>query len=820
MMKKCHLIDLLGIKSTEKSNLLTLEFGYLTGQQQSVIFETAHSAKIIQAIREAHRDLTIGSPITLQMNVAEDKLLPLKDNIASKPIAGGFMLHYNALCSFFKILPSRDFIQYIESLYHSGNNEIKFHDCPGTESDTPLSYDLRPVFQSIPHNNYFRSLSFQGVSRKGILQELCNLLKRSVFITRVHLSSITSGVSHLAQLGPALQSNPSNALVDLIIKDINLSSAIGPLTTAFATMTHGFRNITFKNCRLNGKQISSFIQDGLMKNYALALTLQELNLSNNKIESEGSETLQKLFLRIGPYSNLSKIILRKCNLNLTLVLRSLSSFTKLAEFDISHNKLDLGSSQLLCSVIEQSKSLKTLIASSCGFQTQMIDALASTLVATNHIHALKLVLSHNPLSDNAISALMKISQRGSLLHTLDLSNCKLSESGIQTLISSLSKVQDSALDTLILNNAKLEGVSHQTGEQIGVALVHLVNQQDSIRCLSLAGGYSSYILYPVLEKLHDNESLLEINVSGNKIGDVGASTIASLIRRSPYIAAIRCGNNNIHYAGLQSLGLSIKASKTLQIFDYQIDPTSKSISPAAFSIFMDIQTTLAINRSQYSHPRFEEPKDDIATAPISLQQLPQEFLDSLDDTEIAQLDLGKSNESNSVETQTPGNVPRIERPALTVQAFEEINTPPVIYDTRVPQEAPPSYISPARDPFGEAPPPHKYTASSIDISKEKVAPPANPNDDEEEDGWEEYQPPAAPIVPSAPIIPMAAPMTISNGSVPPPPPPPGPGLPPPPPPAAVPKPQPGRGAMLSSITGFNKGKLKKAVTNDKSAPKV
>ncbi|XP_004348895.2 hypothetical protein CAOG_02145 [Capsaspora owczarzaki ATCC 30864] len=53
-----------------------------------------------------------------------------------------------------------------------------------------------------------------------------------------------------------------------------------------------------------------------------------------------------------------------------------------------------------------------------------------------------------------------------------------------------------------------------------------------------------------------------------------------------------------------------------------------------------------------------------------------------------------------------------------------------------------------------------------------------------------------------------------------PPPPSGAPAPPPPPPAGMPAPQPARGALLSSITGFNKSGLSKTKTNDRSAPKV
>ncbi|CAG2221955.1 PXK [Mytilus edulis] len=77
-----------------------------------------------------------------------------------------------------------------------------------------------------------------------------------------------------------------------------------------------------------------------------------------------------------------------------------------------------------------------------------------------------------------------------------------------------------------------------------------------------------------------------------------------------------------------------------------------------------------------------------------------------------------------------------------------------------------------------------------------------------------------------PAAPPAPPLPHPPGAPPPPPPPPGAPAPPPPPPptsgpAAPPPPASNeRGALLGSIQNFSKGGLKKAVTVDKSAPKV
>ncbi|XP_055883753.1 PX domain-containing protein kinase-like protein isoform X2 [Biomphalaria glabrata] len=84
-------------------------------------------------------------------------------------------------------------------------------------------------------------------------------------------------------------------------------------------------------------------------------------------------------------------------------------------------------------------------------------------------------------------------------------------------------------------------------------------------------------------------------------------------------------------------------------------------------------------------------------------------------------------------------------------------------------------------------------------------------------------PPATPTTPApagtAPLSPPPPP-SLAPAPAAPPPPPPAPGGPPPPPPAAPPSASGTRGALLSSITSFSKGALKKAQTNDRSTPKV
>lgn len=719
LFKKCHIIDLISIKTPAKRKLLQLEFGYLTKQEITLLFETSKPALIIQALREAHRDLTIGSPINLILEVPEDKLLPLRDHGATKAIAGGFLLHYKAMCSFYKIIPSNDVIQFIESLYRNETKEINFFDCPGIEADTPISFDVRPVFQALSFNNYFKSITFCDLNRKGLSQEICSLFKRNGSITRLKLERLTSGLSQLPHLGNALQSNPGNALVDLIIKDINLSSSIVTLANAMASMAHGFRIIRFINCRLQGKHITTFFRDGLMKNYPLSLTLEELNFSGNKFEVEGSEILQKFFLRIGPYSNLKRLILRNCYLNILLVLRPLHSFPNLNDIDISHNKLELGSTQLLCSVLEHSKTIKTLSLTGCSLNSSLFEPITNAIQSNTHLHALKVVFADNVISDNSMGIITKhLCQKETLLHTIDLSHTKLTENGFIMFCSALQKLQNVILDKIIIKSVKFENVSQKTGEMMSTSLYYLLKTHDSIRSIVLSGGYSNFILLPFLNKLCDIDSLLELDISNNKLGDLGASCIANLIRSNPNIASIRCDSNHFQLAGLQSLCLSVCASKTIQFFDFQWDFTSKINPSLVYPLLMKMESAVAVNRSNSLHPRFTDTKDDFCISVIPLAILPQEFLDTL-------------NDENQNDSSLNGGIeqPKVDAPVLPIEAFSSLNTtttsnnnsinldksdeyivPPVINNPPPPQQKKQQSSSSL---LGEPPLPHNYTASKF-----------------------------------------------------------------------------------------------------------
>jgi len=328
---------------------------------------------------------------------------------------------------------------------------------------------------------------------------------------------------------------------------------------------------------------------------------------------------------------------------------------------------------------------------------------------------------------------------------------------------------------------------------------------DSIRTLSLSGGYSDSILISFFRKLHDNQSLLELDVSNNKLGDIGASAIASLIRNNSFIASIHCDNNSFNQSGFQAIALSISRSKSLQYFDCQWQDlkNSKGRHRLIRKAIIDIQITLAINRSQYVHPRFESSNSEIlpiCTRPIPSSTIPPELL------EEDELESKPENDTPVFPVDMPQGDTRV------ISPIHNTHTVPVI--------APQAYTSTIPE-FGEQGPSFAYTAASKPVGsppKQTISLDKSPNIP---------PPPVASIslqkenmspMPTAPIINNSSSISLDKAPLPPMAPPPA--VIPPPPTSKPPSNAPGRSAMLSSITAFNKGKLKKTETKDSSAPKL
>ncbi len=57
------------------------------------------------------------------------------------------------------------------------------------------------------------------------------------------------------------------------------------IASFLANLNHGFKGLYFRGCNLSKKSLTALLSEGLMANYGMSLSLEDLDLSSNKFNS-------------------------------------------------------------------------------------------------------------------------------------------------------------------------------------------------------------------------------------------------------------------------------------------------------------------------------------------------------------------------------------------------------------------------------------------------------------------------------------------------------------------------------------------------------
>lgn len=649
----CHLVDLEGIKYEKKSKKLHFYFG-LIGKEFTITIETSKAKYIINTLCSIYFNLPFSNS-NLKLIVPRSFTLE-QENKISLTQAQKFTAIYNVVSSFFSIIPSSDAIHYVESLLESEEKEFNLSNCPGMGQDSSITFDPRSLIHTLGIHDFFKSFTIDGINNMSIISELSAMIKKNQSLTRIEIKNQAKG-SPLDKLAEMLQMNTNHKISDLIISGTNLKASIEKFTATLSTFPHGLRILKFSNCSLRSKDISLLIENGLMKNYPMSLQLLEIDLSGNKFDEPATLILQKFLTRIGPFSPLEKLILRACNLTWCHISRCIPNFKKLIELDLSETSFSDADIQLLCNSLEQSLSISILHLEKCNLSHTNLEAIGNSISSNENLtNKFQLNLSRNSFTGHCVQGLFKSIQSYPYLNTLNLTNCKINESICLTLCTALVQSKNCPVERLILNEVNLDSIltSSHTTKSVSLAISNLLNNKISLKSVSLSSGYSINILMDLFETLQNNKNLLELDISNNKLGDSGASSIAKLIRNNDHLVSLYCDGNNFTLPGFYAIALTVKQSKFLENFEIPWNDLTQSIAISAKNsstftlpknIFMQIELNLHKNREKSTRDKnfllapnftFSHKIDFTLNCPSSAD-VPLGLVDSLEPSEKASL---------------------------------------------------------------------------------------------------------------------------------------------------------------------------------------
>lgn len=251
----------------------------------------------------------------------------------------------------------------------------------------------------------------------------------------------------------------------------------------------------------------------------------ELNLSGNPLGDAGMKVLCEMLQN--PGCNIQRLWLRQCCLShqCCLYISSvLSSTYMLVELDLSHNALeDCGVKRVCVGLRHEFCSLKKLWLVNCGLTLACCVDLASVLSINQSLT--RLYLGENALGDSGVGILCEKAKHP---------QCKLQKLGLVK--SGLTSVCCPALSSVLSGNQNLTHLylrGNALGD-MGVKLLckGLLHPNCKLQMLELDNcSLSSHCCWDLSTLLTSNQSLQQLNLGNNDLGDLGVMLFCEVLKQ-------------------------------------------------------------------------------------------------------------------------------------------------------------------------------------------------------------------------------------------------------------------------------------------------
>ena len=360
------------------------------------------------------------------------------------------------------------------------------------------------------------------------------------------------------------------------------------------------------------------------------------------VEEEGSVLLQTWLNNMRGNSQLRVLLMAKTSATLRLVIPALEGM-RLEEIDVSGCSMEPETAAVLTQQIANSDTLRALNLSGCGLSAEAVGYLLARLTSNTRLRQTQLQAGGNLITTLSPEVLSNALMSNCNLHTLDLSTTYLNEESILEFFGCLTR-NSNTLDTLVLDDDFTYYISsHVSGVRTAHALADML-QQTGLKKLSLKGtssvmpvGIKSFsadpkrVLVPLLDRLKRNDTLLELDISNNQLGNAIAVSIADVLRYNTTLVALNCDNNRITLNGWAAIAVAFRHNRTLQHFAFPVLDSQKCAAALGsekkqqklYALLTSIQLATNANQAAGLHPRLlAKRQQDPLSAPPAVPQPP------------------------------------------------------------------------------------------------------------------------------------------------------------------------------------------------------
>ncbi|KAF2076823.1 hypothetical protein CYY_001851 [Polysphondylium violaceum] len=518
---------------------------------------------------------------------------------------------YIAHSHYFNRKATLDYLRHLETLYLTRYPVLNFSDIPGIDATCSLGFNLFTCIISLRHNPFIRSLKISGVPHINVISSIGEMMQTNTSITELEVTNLLTEQS-FAPLGHALMINDRASALQILNLSNNLMSyeSIISLCEGLANFNHSLTSLNLSKCNIPPRGIK-LLFEAFEKNFAMSLTLEELNLSENRFQDSGTSAFSSWLSKSRGHNSLLKLYLSQTSLNMSIISPPLRILEKLCILDLSGNNINISSARLLAvETLECIPKLVFLNLSSCGLVGNSLEMILLALRRNSNIKNLNLNLSNNSFAAKTCQVLVKLLPDSHFIAGLDLSFNSFVTRQLIEILGSTSQLK--SLVSLDIGNNPFSS----NDEYLIPKVVEFMTQHPNIVKFGIgsADRQLGSTLHPLIQCLNFNKSIQVLNISGNGMNDHGACLLADCLRNNKSLKKIFIYGNQFTSVGWQSLASPFIFFRNtsvehidLPVFDQPINVSDSNMVPLSpikraqlQDTFAQIQMQLNLNKIKLS----------------------------------------------------------------------------------------------------------------------------------------------------------------------------------------------------------------------------
>ncbi|XP_054165054.1 F-actin-uncapping protein LRRC16A-like isoform X2 [Oppia nitens] len=586
---KCYTFYSIDANNGEEINLMVIQLGTAL----KTIFPYISLDSFIRRL-EVEPISRLQSMIEYNQSVEQRATL----NTIESP-CGGFSTQYACLCDYFNAVYREEVVWDVDTIYSTHNNqEFSLLDFEHLDHK-----DFIPIIAALSYNGWFTRFRASNIKVFGhvmpdVSEQIFNLVKRSTVLEEIYLDNTGLKADSVNKLFMAILTNSQTVIhyIDLsnnVIEDKGLKYLNGFVAKSFLNngvsdesivssislrLNKGLTHLNLSHTSITSKGVSD-LSDSLFLNKSISQSLTHLNISDNLLKDD----VNKLYNFLANPNCITHLDLSGTECLLETIFAALlrGCTQKLVHLNLARNQFnnkkshkDVNPPPSFKTFFSSTIALKTLNLSSNRLPAEALKAMLLGFACNEIASDVRINLSSNEFKSSGATVLEFALGGIRCISGLDLSDNSF-DVDVMNVINSVGKNKSIKYLSIGKNFANIKP---KHIPRVLESLVHLLQDEDSVlESLSLVDSKLRNDTCLVINALGSNQSLVNIDVTGNMMGLPGARTLAKALQVNSKLETIYLDRNLIPTAGFVDIAYSLERNYTLKYMPVPVQDVQQAM---------------------------------------------------------------------------------------------------------------------------------------------------------------------------------------------------------------------------------------------------